>query len=513
MAQVNKQDIQPTVGPSEEGQVRLKDRHTAELVFGLCGLMGSGVSKTGQILQELLRKTYHYGDVQIIQVSKLIASCASLVGETYHEGLSEADRVETLQRIGTSLRGKYSPEYLAKKCIEKIATDRVTSGGYHAQHSDLPLARRSAFIIDSLKHPDEIRLLRTVYGDAFWLITVFAPEDIREKRLQALGVEASRIPTLIKRDRDDDPNWGQHVDETVQLADFFVRNDHQSINPLKTTLERYLSILFNTRVHTQTPEESAMSAATAAAARSACLSRQVGAAILSEKDELLGVGWNDVPAFGGGLYHSDEDDDHRCFRYGEKICHNDARKASLYDKISDMLVKKNMVAAGVTKEQLKELLSKTEIKRLIEYSRAVHAEMEAIISVARSQKGSLLRAKMFVTTFPCHSCARHIVAAGISEVIFIEPYSKSLATELHDDSVSSENPRSTGRVIFRQYEGVAPRNAVRLFNHGKDRKKAGKAIEIDANAAEPVFLTALDGYAKMEQIVVQELHNEEGSGV
>jgi deoxycytidylate deaminase len=494
---------------NEDGQIRLKDRHTPELVFGFCGLMGSGVSKSVEILKDLLVKQYHYEDIQIVRVSDLIAECAKLVGENYNQDTKGAVRVEILQRIGTKLRGRFSASYLAKKCIERIASHRESSGGYHQDYRDLPLARRSAFIIDSLKHPEEIELLRTVYNDAFWLIAVFAPEDIREKRLKSIGVDAAKIPALIRRDRDDAPNWGQHVDETVRLADFFVRNDHQAEKPLRGTLARYLSLLFNTSVHTQTPDESAMSAATAAAARSACLSRQVGAAILSESNELLGVGWNDVPMFGGGLYHSHADDDHRCYRWGQKICHNDDRKASLYEKISTLLFEGGMISSGVSREAVKSILASTEIKRLIEYSRAVHAEMEAIISVARSQKGSLINSRMFVTTFPCHSCARHIVAAGVKEVVFIEPYSKSLATELHDDSVSSEDPRSSGKVIFRQYEGVAPRNAVRLFNHGKARKKDGKAIEIDPNLAEPVFLTALDGYAKMEQIVVKELLDEE----
>jgi hypothetical protein len=43
---------------------------------------------------------------------------------------------------------------------------------------------------------------------------------------------------------------------------------------------------------------------------------------------------------------------------------------------------------------------------------------------------------MYVTAFPCHYCARHIVAAGIDEVQFIEPYPKSRALDLHGDSIT-----------------------------------------------------------------------------
>ena len=45
---------------------------------------------------------------------------------------------------------------------------------------------------------------------------------------------------------------------------------------------------------------------------------------------------------------------------------------------------------------------------------------------------------MFVTTFPCHYCARHIVSAGIDEVQYIEPYPKSQAIGLHRDSIEPE---------------------------------------------------------------------------
>jgi deoxycytidylate deaminase len=70
----------------------------------------------------------------------------------------------------------------------------------------------------------------------------------------------------------------------------------------------------------------------------------------------------------------------------------------------------------------------------LEYGRAVHAEMSALCDAARcgcSVKGAIL----YCTTFPCHMCAKHIVAAGIAKVVFLEPYPKSLAFDLHADSI------------------------------------------------------------------------------
>jgi cytidine deaminase len=103
---------------------------------------------------------------------------------------------------------------------------------------------------------------------------------------------------------------------------------------------------------------------------------------------------------------------------------------------------------------------------ITEFGRVVHAEMEAIISCARkglSVKGSTL----YCTTFPCHVCAKHIVDAGISEVVFIEPYPKSKATDLHPDSiiVAHESGQSRGkRVLFRPFLGISPRRYGDLFS-------------------------------------------------
>ena len=45
------------------------------------------------------------------------------------------------------------------------------------------------------------------------------------------------------------------------------------------------------------------------------------------------------------------------------------------------------------------------------------------------------RTSLFTTTFPCHVCAKHIVGAGITRVVYVEPYPKNRALELHQDSI------------------------------------------------------------------------------
>lgn len=107
-------------------------------------------------------------------------------------------------------------------------------------------------------------------------------------------------------------------------------------------------------------------------------------------------------------------------------------------------------------------LRSTTISALTEFGRAVHAEAEAILSATRMGT-STVGAQLYCTTFPCHVCAKHIVAAGIEKVIYIEPYPKSRASSLYDDSISLER-RRRGRVVFKPFVGVAPSRFSEFFS-------------------------------------------------
>ncbi|MFW9850815.1 MAG: cytidine/deoxycytidylate deaminase family protein [Candidatus Thorarchaeota archaeon] len=76
-----------------------------------------------------------------------------------------------------------------------------------------------------------------------------------------------------------------------------------------------------------------------------------------------------------------------------------------------------------------------------ELCRGLHAEQNAIIQAAYhgvSVKG----AKIYCTTQPCSICIKMIINAGITEVVYMEPYQDKLAIELVEQS----------NLIFRQVE-------------------------------------------------------------
>ncbi len=94
-------------------------------------------------------------------------------------------------------------------------------------------------------------------------------------------------------------------------------------------------------------------------------------------------------------------------------------------------------------------------------------------------------------TFPCHECAKMIVGAGIVEVMYIEPYPKSLVSRLYRDVIDTAPPVSSRRgelvgerVPFRPFVGVAPRRFDAAFTAG-ERRSGVSPMAFDRGAACP----------------------------
>jgi deoxycytidylate deaminase len=221
--------------------------------------------------------------------------------------------------------------------------------------------------------------------------------------------------------------------------------------------------------------------------QSACLSRQVGAALVDSEGNVVSTGTNEVPRAGGGVYSdpiTPTTPDFRCAMFPDskdRFCRNtQTQNEIIKELISDVPELKAL--SEERKKVLEVELRKTQIGGLVEFSRAVHAEMSALLSAAR--KGTTLTgSKLFVTTFPCHYCARHIITAGVDEVQYIEPYPKSRALKLHSDAIAVEltgqwkKPSLGGpQVLFRPFSGVSPRLYKRAFLKERELKDKNTGI-------------------------------------
>jgi deoxycytidylate deaminase len=310
------------------------------------------------------------------------------------------------------------------------------------------------------------------------MIGVVADDAIRKRRLgDQKQFTSQEFDAVSEIDSGEEDGCGQQATETILTADYFFENNYDKETKIKAECARLLNLMFESTIETPRRDENGMHLAFMAADKSACLSRQVGAAILGEDGSVLATGHNDVPQFGGGLYSTESKEDARCFAKS-RMCHNDFEKSLLAEEVVGILAKR---VKQLTEKQVKQLrialLKESRLRSLIEFSRAVHAEMDAIMTIARNARTGIVGSTMYVTTHPCHNCAKHIVDAGIKRVVYLEPYSKSLAQKLHGDAINSplESPHPT-KVEFDNYGGVAPRRYSEWFSKQFDRKADGKLI-------------------------------------
>ncbi|HHJ14087.1 MAG TPA: cytidine deaminase [Gammaproteobacteria bacterium] len=498
-----------------------------ELVIGMVGPVGANLSLVQEVIEsEFGRLGYQ---AQKIRVSSLLHQLADYSYLEDASDGSEFERIKKHMEAGTGLRTKTKQgDVMAMLAISRIRQIRKESHGSEVPENerDTTPLNRTVYILRSLKHPDEIETLRDVYGSAFIVVSAYVP---REERVSTLAevLAASENDSDIEKyrasaeelinidEQEEGQKLGQDVSDAFPLADFFV--DARSKENLEVSIRRFLETLFGYPYHTPTRDEFGMYLAQAAAMRSSDLSRQVGAAITTKEGEVIALGANDIPKAYGGLYWCDDEGDSRDFRLGYDS--NAKFKREIVAEIIGKLKSSDWLAGGKSSKSVQELaddllspdganiLGETQITNLLEFGRSVHAEMAALTDAAK--RGIPVQgATLYTTTFPCHLCARHIISAGISRVVYVQPYPKSQTKRLYSDSVAIDPPAEVkGRIQFEPFVGVAPTRYRALFRHSGKRKdsSSGKTIEWTAASAVPNLRVFVTAYLLIEEKIVGDI--------
>jgi hypothetical protein len=219
-----------------------------EIVIGLVGAVGTPLDEVCSGISERLRDVGYKSDV--VRLSQQLRQLQGLKELDQLQGeLTEQERLERYMQAGTRLREVMGAgDVLAVLSIGAVWSLRHgRTGDTQAPDGD------RAYILRSLKHPDEVETLRHVYGDHFVLVAVGAPRDARVRNL---ALQIARSDGHLKGDksrsvaeqriaideRESDTDLGQNVRDTFPLADFFV--DASDAGTMSKDLDRLLRLMF-----------------------------------------------------------------------------------------------------------------------------------------------------------------------------------------------------------------------------------------------------------------------------
>lgn len=452
-----------------------------EIVFGLVAPIGTDLNLLYQKLKKSLSSVEY--NCELIHLIEHIP--------TYDKEISSAhDLFEEMKvkiTLGTKSRQLTKRSDLlagiAVREIQKIRERKNQSTDDNKKYF-IPIPKL-AYVIRQFKRREEVVALRETYGEGLFVISAYSSYSKRKERLSRLlgkGLATKntdeKAEELIRIDEEEEGkgDFGQNLRETFPEGDFFVDMD-QGEEDIADSIRRFIEIIFGV-TKTPTREEYAMFHAHGTALTSASLARQVGACITTSDGDVVADGTNEVPKPKGGLYWDDDDKKLRDYELGYDI--NTKSKKLVFNEIAAALKDEKLIQEEPKEEWWDKIDNKSLLLDRLELSRTVHAEMAALMTAARLGI-KISGCTLYTTTFPCHNCAKHIVAGGLKDVVYIEPYPKSFTSVLYPDSITLEQ-NDPHKIPFRPFIGISPRRYSTLFlmNHQtspmKRKEKDGTAI-------------------------------------
>ena len=126
---------------------------------------------------------------------------------------------------------------------------------------------RTAYILRSLKRPEEVVTLRSIYSSSFILVSAYSRREDRVDNLaakiasshnafQKINYRAYAEGLINKDEKETDSRYGQSLRDTFPLADVFLDTTDREV--LTLSIERFIETLFGHPYHTPSRDESGM---------------------------------------------------------------------------------------------------------------------------------------------------------------------------------------------------------------------------------------------------------------
>ncbi|NEU55285.1 AAA family ATPase [Halorussus sp. MSC15.2] len=174
-------------------------------VIGTVGLPGSGKGEAATVAEELAIPVVTMGDV--------------IRRECRDRGL---DPAEHHGEIASALREENGPDAIAQRSLPVV---------------EEALEESDTVLVDGIRAGVEVKRFEEAFGDAFTLVSIEAPFEVRAERVQSRGRDATDAETLRERD---ERERGFGMDEAIARADAAIDNTatleafHEKIRVLMT---------------------------------------------------------------------------------------------------------------------------------------------------------------------------------------------------------------------------------------------------------------------------------------
>ncbi len=400
------------------------------LVIGLTGPFGSGCSTAAGILESM---TPPFNKVRL----------SAVLRELWKATSDEEPTREQLQELGDGLRAESGLGALVERALAPLEDTKTSI---------------TRVVIDGIRNTGEIDYLSDRFGDKFFLLAIYAPDQERWDRVRndyvRRGLDEQDFRADDKRDQDEETPHGQQVVLCVDRADVFISNSQhlaslQLQRALREKIAGYVALLSGAEPRYPTPDEVLMNMAFSASHATKCLKRRVGAVIVDENGEAISVGFNENPdKIQPCVFEFKE-----CFR--DRVRNDHFREKLAGKTVCPECGESIGTIVGPPwrcakcKANLEEYFFPD---RAMKWCTALHAEERAIIN-ARGR--NLKDAALYTTAFPCFLCAEKIIQAGIRSIIFAEPYPDILSAELLE--------RASSPIEVQRFEGVRSGSFDRIF--------------------------------------------------
>ena len=342
----------------------------------------------------------------------------------------------------------------------------------------IKLARKKArtenkpcrIVVDAIRNPYEAFFLKRRYAN-FYLVSINTSNTERLRSLREYRkLTDDEIRVLDNKEYPEKISGAkkfvvQNIQECIEVSDIHIHNSKSSEytqNDLVSQLAWYVTLMMHPGLVMPTSIENCMQIAYTAKQSSGCISRQVGAVVTDESYSIKAVGWNSTPQ--GQLpclLRSAEDliQGRNKSDFSEYELKDATFRKALSSKYS------NLIATNKNSNRnfsfcFKSIQNEIEGEKNQVHTRALHAEENAFMQIAKYGGQKLSGGVLFTTASPCELCAKKAYQLGFKKIVYIDPY-PGIATQ-HILSAGKNKPElelfrgAVGRAFYQLYQPLMP---------------------------------------------------------